>query len=141
MARIAFLKASCGEEVETSIALESPLKTKEISHEDKSRTKLCNTIETEFDWTPFEKEPLKSVDLKELKKQRSEQDVRKLATLLIRYQHLLSDGTLPQNDTLKHSTTAIITTTEEYPKIQARGRGCNPNEAKEYAQMIEAKMC
>jgi len=59
---------------------------------------------------------------------------------LIRYQHLLSDGTLPQNDTLKHSTTAIITTTEEYPKIQARGRGCNPNEAKEYAQMIEAKM-
>ena len=140
MARIAFLKASCGEEVETSIALESPLKTKEISHEDKSRTKLCNTIETEFDWTPFEKEPLKSVDLKELKKQRSEQDVRKLATLLIRYQHLLSDGTLPQNDTLKHSTTAIITTTEEYPKIQARGRGCNPNEAKEYAQMIEAKM-
>jgi len=59
--------------VETSIALESPLKTKKISHEDKSRTKLCNTIETEFDWTPFEKEPLKSVDLKELKKQRSAQ--------------------------------------------------------------------
>jgi hypothetical protein len=88
-----------------------------------------------------EKDPLESVDLKELRQQRSEQDVKKLTDLLVKYKHLLSDGSLDfhTNPHVKHDTTAAITTTVEFPKIVARGTRCNPEETKAYMKAIGDK--
>jgi hypothetical protein len=95
----------------------------------------------DFRWDLFEEEPLKSVDLSELRKQRSEEEVEKLARLLVKYKHLLSDGTLDfrTNPTVKHGTTATITTTEANPKIFARGQKCNPEEMKIFVDTIKGK--
>lgn len=97
------------------------------------------SIEEKIDWTAFEKEPLKSVDLTELRKQRTEEEVRKLASLLIKYQHLLSDGMLDftNTDSTKHSTTAIIKTLEDNPKIVARGMRCDPIETQAFETATE----
>ena len=88
--------------------------------------------ESSVDWSEFEKEPLRSVDLKELKEQRSVEDVEKLAHLLIKYKHILSDGSLDfrSNPGVKHNTTATIKTTIDNPKIVARGQRCSPDEVK-----------
>ena len=95
-----------------------------------------------FDWEQFKHEPLKSVDLTELKKQRTPEEVEKLARVLVKYKHLLSDGTLDfrTNPTVKHSTTCTIRTTEENPKIVARGQRCNPEEAQEFTKQINQKI-
>ena len=85
---------------------------------------------------------LKSVDLTELKKQRKPEEVEKLARVLVKYMHLLSDGTLDfrTNPTVKHSTTCTIRTTEENSKIVARGQRCNPEEAQEFTKQINQKI-
>ena len=59
-----------------------------------------------------------------------------------KYKHLLSDGTLDfqTNPTVKHSTTCTIRTTEENPKIVARGQRCNPEEAQEFTKQISQKI-
>ena len=87
------------------------------SNENKGVQQIENN-ENEFDWREFEREPLKSVDLTELRKQRTPEQVEKLARVLFKYKHLLSDGTLDfrTNPTVKHSTTCTIRTTEENPK-------------------------
>ena len=100
---------------------------------------VCATItEAAFDWKQFENEPLKSVDLTELKKERTEAEVEKLARLLVKYKHLLSDGSLDfkSNPNVLHNTTATI---ETNPKIFARGRGCSPQEAEAYLKAISDK--
>ena len=83
-----------------------------------------------IDWSEFEVEPLKSVNFTELKEQRSKEEVEKLAQLLIKYKHLLSNGELDfrTNPNVKHNTTATITTTIDNPKIVARGQRCSPEE-------------
>ena len=95
-----------------------------------------------IDWKLFDEEPLKSVDLKELKEQRSPAEVEALARVLIDYKHLLSDGSLDfkQNPKVRHDTTAAITTTEHNPRIFARSRGCNPDEAQEFKKVIDQKI-
>ena len=62
--------------------------------------------------------------------QRSVQEVEKLARLLVKYKHILSNGELDfkANPNVKHSTTAEITTTTQNPKIVARGQRCSPEE-------------
>jgi hypothetical protein len=63
-----------------------------------------------FDWKLFEQEPLKSVDLEELKQQRTPAEVEALAKLLVEFKHLLSDGSLDfkTNPLVLHNTTAAI---------------------------------
>jgi hypothetical protein len=53
----------------------------------------------------------------------------------------LSDGVLDfrTNPSVKHDTTATITTTVENPKILARGQRCNPEENKAYMKAIGDK--
>ena len=96
---------------------------------------------SKVDWSEFEHEPLKSVNLKELREQRSIEDVEKLALLLIRYKHLLSNGELDfrTNPNVKHDTQCTITTTTDNPKITARGTRCNPEETKVYMNEIAKK--
>jgi len=95
----------------------------------------------EFDWTQFDVEPLKSVDMTELRKQRSPADVEKLAKLLVKYKHLLSDGVLDFNtNVVKHNTTCKISTTVQNPKIVARGQKCTPEEKNEFAKDMAKKI-
>lgn len=103
---------------------------------------VCNVEQNEFDWNQFEKEPLESVDLTELKKQRSEKEVEALARVLVEFKDLLSDGSLDfkTNPDVKHDTTATIETTEENPKIKLRAYGCSPEEAQEFRKVIEQKV-
>ena len=94
-----------------------------------------------FDWKEFEEEPLKSVNLKELREQRTQEEVEKLAGLLKKYKHLLSDGVLDfrTDTTSKHNTTCTINTTESNPKIVARGQKCSPEEKKEFIKEMGKK--
>ena len=93
------------------------------------------------DWSEFEREPLKSVDLRELKQQRTEREVILLVLLLIRYKHILSNGELDfnTNPKVKHDTTCTITTATDNPKIVARPIRCSPDEAKAMAKSIGDK--
>ena len=106
------------------------------------QTNNNNNGESEIDWKQFEIEPLKSIDLVELRKQRTTREVEFLARLLIKYKHLLSDGSLDfrTNPNVKHNTTATIRTTENNPKIVARGQKCNPEETKEFTKQISQKL-
>ena len=98
--------------------------------------------ESTVDWAEFEKEPLKWINLKELREQRSEEEVEKLARFIVKYKHIFSDGVLDfaSNPNVKHDTTARIITTEENPKIVARGQRCSPEENKIYIKTIEDKI-
>ena len=98
--------------------------------------------EADLDWSLFEKEPLKSVNLSELKEQRTPEEVRELAKILIEFKDLLSDGSLDfkSNPNVKHKTTAIIETTVHNPRILARTHGCNPEETEEFRKVIEQKV-
>ena len=80
-----------------------------------------------LDWSEFEHESLKSINLKEIREQRSIEDVEKLALLLIKYKHLLSNGELDfrTNSNVKHDTQCTITTTSDNPKITAKRTRCN----------------
>ena len=75
--------------------------------------------------------------MRELKKQRTQVEVEKLAKLIIKYKHLLSDGTLRNDGERKHDTCVTIQTTVENPKIVARGYGRNPQEIKEYQEVVD----
>jgi hypothetical protein len=46
----------------------------------------------------FQEEPLKSVDLTGLKRQRSQEEVTKIMEFLVTKKHTLSDGRLDYND-------------------------------------------
>ena len=60
----------------------------------------------------FEAEPLKSVQLEELEKTRTPEEVRKLKMCLWRFKHIISDGTLDFRNSPNtcHNTTCDITT-------------------------------
>ena len=79
--------------------------------------------------------------MRELKEQRSEEEVAKLARLLIRYKDRLSNGELDfrTNPNVKHDTTATITTTTDNPKIVSRPMRCSPDEAKAMMESIGQK--
>src|SRR6185437_4559511 len=68
----------------------------------------------------FLTEPLKSVNLEELRLQRSPEEVAKLAKLLIEFKDLLSDGTLDfgNAEVVKHDTTCEIITTVDNSFIE-----------------------
>ena len=64
-------------------------------------------------------EPLISVDLTEVKQQRTREEVRKIMQFLVARKHVLSDGKLDytREEAPKHNTTCDIKTTELYPRI------------------------
>lgn len=83
---------------------------------------------------------LKCVDLTETRK-RSPSDFEKMAKLLIRYKHLLSDGSLDYvaNPTAKHNTTCEIVTTEQNPKILSHMRSSNPEDQRIFMEIVQQK--
>ena len=96
-------------------------------HKDKQEIAL-NFKESE-DWErEFLSAPLIHVDLTELRKQRSPEDVAKLAKLLIRYKHILSDGVLDftAEGCIKHRTVCKIATSVPNPKIHSVPRHVSP---------------
>ena len=109
-----------------------------VHNETESVAGAITGTECVIDWSEFKEESLKSIDLRETKEQRTEEDVAKLARFAIKYKHLMSDGTLDfsTHPDVKHDTTAKISTTTENPKIVARGTRCNPDETKAYMKAI-----
>jgi hypothetical protein len=90
----------------------------------------------------FKTEPLKSVDLTEMKEQRSPQDVEKLCKFLAEYRDLLSDGTLDYktDPTPKHTTTCEILTNLENPKIVSTHRHNSPEDQESSKKLIQQKL-
>ena len=76
-----------------------------------------------MDWSEFEHEPLKSINLIEIREQRSIEDVEKLALSLIKYKHLLSNGELNfrTNPNVKHDTQCTVTTTHRTTPSSPQG--------------------
>src|SRR6185437_13982182 len=90
----------------------------------------------------FLTEPLKSVNLEELRLQRSPEEVAKLAKLMIEFKDLLSDGTLDFSNAgvVKHDTTCEIITTVDNPRIVSTARPTNPADYDQFSKMVEAKL-
>jgi hypothetical protein len=90
----------------------------------------------------FQEEPLKSVDLTELRRQRTKEEVRKVMEFLVTKKHVLSDGRLNYTDDSRspHNTTCDIKTTEENPRIVSTPRPVNPKEREEQEAIIREKL-
>jgi hypothetical protein len=90
----------------------------------------------------FEMEPLKSVDLSELNKQRRPDEVMKLKKFLVKYKSLLSDGILDYktNPNPKHNTRCTITTIVSNPKVVSTNRAINPADLEESKKIILQKV-
>src|SRR6185437_9282737 len=90
----------------------------------------------------FLTEPLKSVNLEELRLQRSPEEVAKLAKLMIEFKDLLSDGTLDFSNAgvVKHDTTCEIITTVDNPRIVSTARPTNPADYDQFAKMVDSKL-
>ena len=74
-----------------------------------------------------------------LKTQRTPEEVQKIAHFLIRYKHILSDGTL---DYLNNPTpmTCDITTTEQNPRIVSTNRPVSPEDREEFTKQISSRL-
>ena len=90
----------------------------------------------------FQEEPLKSVDLSELKKQRSAEEVKRIMQFLVSKKHVLSDGKLDylKNPSPQHSVTCEIRTTVDNPRIVSSSRSTSPADREEYEGMLREKL-
>ena len=92
------------------------------------------------DWEEeFKHKPLSDVDLTDLKRDSSEEEVRKLAEVVIRFKHILSDGKLDNNGnvTPSHSTTCKIHTIVVDPKLMSTPRRLSPTDQKMSQDIVE----
>jgi len=87
----------------------------------------------------FLEEPLKSVDLQLLRKQRSKKEVAKIARFLIKHKNVLSNGTLDylNNPDVTHNMTCDIKTTTDNPRIVSCNRAVSPEDRMEFVKQVE----
>ena len=85
---------------------------------------------------------MKSVNLEDLKLQRTPAEMAKLAEFLIEFKDLLSDGTLDFSSAgkVKHDTTCEIITTVDNPRIVSTSRPTNPADYDQFAKLVEKKL-
>ena len=104
-----------------------------------NETKQSEQDAEEEDWL---KEPLKSVGLTELGKERSPEEVKKLKHVVWEYRHLLSDGQLDfkSDKVAKHSTVCKITTTVEDPVIQSTNRSMSPDDREQFKKLVADRL-